>query len=82
MVALLHVAGLAGRGRGGLGQDAGLLQECRTPCFEAEYISHCGWSKPMWQVWQAWGWRASFTEKRCRVWQASQEATPKPPPSS
>jgi hypothetical protein len=33
----------------------------------------------MWQVSQAWGWRASSTENRCRVWQASQEAIPKPP---
>ena len=34
----------------------------------------------MWQVWQAWGCRASCTEKVWRVWQASQEATPKPAP--
>jgi hypothetical protein len=56
------------------------LSSARTPCFEAEYISHCGWSKPMWQVWQAWGWRASLREKAWRVWHASQEATPKPRP--
>ena len=46
------------------------------PCLEEDHISHCGWSKPMWQVWQACGSRASATEKVCRVWQASQEATP------
>ena len=51
----------------------------RTPCFEPEYISHCGWSKPMWQVWQACGCWASFFEKVWRVWQASQEALPCPP---
>ena len=34
----------------------------------------------MWQVWQAWGCWASFLEKRCRVWQESQEATPNWPP--
>ncbi len=52
----------------------------RTPCLEAEYISHCGWSKPIWQVWQACGCRASWTEKVCRVWHASHEATPNPAP--
>ena len=35
----------------------------RTPCLEEEYISHWGWSMPMWQVWQAWGCWASFLEK-------------------
>ncbi len=34
----------------------------------------------MWQVWQACGWRASLTENVWRVWQASQEAMPKPRP--
>ena len=54
------------------------LSALRTPCFDDEYISHCGWSKPMWQVWQASGRRASAFEKRWRVWHASQEALPKP----
>jgi hypothetical protein len=35
----------------------------------------------MWQVSQAWGWRASATENVWRVWQASQEAIPKLFPS-
>ncbi len=68
----------------GAAADAG--QRCRsasssarTPCLEAEYISHCGWSKPMWQVWQACGCAPPSTEKVWRVWQASQEAMPKPP---
>ena len=39
------------------------------PCLEEDHISHCGWSKPMWQVWQACGFCASFFEKTCRVWQ-------------
>ena len=43
----------------------------RMPCLEVEYISHCGWSKPMWQVAQASGRRASAAEKVWRVWQES-----------
>ena len=42
------------------------------PCLEEDHISHCGWSKPMWQVWQAWGFCASAFEKTCRVWQELQ----------
>src|SRR5512146_2465090 len=49
----------------------------RTPCLDEEYISHWGWSKPMWQVSQACGCLASATEKVWRGWQASQEAMPK-----
>jgi hypothetical protein len=48
----------------------------RTPCFEPEYISHCGWSNPMWQVWHASGRSASAFANRWRVWHASQDATP------
>ena len=62
------------------GRTPSCLRELRTPCLDEEYISHWGWSIPMWQVWQAWGCRASFLEKRCRVWQESQEATPNWPP--
>ena len=53
------------------------LSSARTPCLLAEYISHCGWSNPMWQVWQACGCFASLTEKVWRVWQASHDALPK-----
>ena len=64
----------------GAAASAGMVlvrfRSLRTPCFDESYISHCGWSKPMWQVLQASGWRASALEKRWRVWQASQEATP------
>ena len=55
------------------------LSSLRTPCFDESYISHCGWSKPMWQVLHASGCRASAFENRWRVWQASQLATPYPP---
>ena len=54
------------------------LRSARTPCLDEEYISHCGWSKPMWQVSQACGCWASFSEKVWRVWQASHDAAPKP----
>src|SRR5208282_1321359 len=43
---------------------------------DAEYISHCGWSKPMWQVEQACGCLASSMENVWRVWQASHWAAP------
>src|SRR5215469_4887184 len=52
------------------------LSSLLTPCLEAEYISHCGWSKPMWQVSHACGDLASSTEKVWRVWQASHCAAP------
>src|SRR5215472_10179017 len=58
------------------------FRSVRTPCFDEEYISHCGWSKPMWQVSQACGDFASFTENVWRVWQESQEALPKLFPSA
>ena len=58
------------------------FRRCRTPCFDDEYISHCGWSMPMWQVRHACGSRASATENRWRVWQASHDARPNVAPSS
>ena len=36
----------------------------------------------MWQVRQAWGSRASLTEKRWRVWQVSHDARPNMTPSA
>src|SRR5208337_1932635 len=58
------------------GRTCFCFSSLRTPCLEAEYISHWGWSKPMWQVSQACGERASSTEKVWRVWQASHWAAP------
>src|SRR5271157_5094978 len=64
----------------GAAAPAGRMPRCfrsaRTPCLEEEYISHWGWSKPMWQVSQACGDLASSTEKVCRVWQESHAAAP------
>ena len=64
----------------GAAAPAGKIPRCfksaRTPCFDDEYISHCGWSNPMWQVSQACGDLASSTENVWRVWQESQEAAP------
>ena len=58
------------------------FRRCRTPCFDDEYISHCGWSMPMWHVLHACGSRASATENRWRVWQASHDAIPNVAPSA
>ena len=58
------------------------MRSDRTPCFDEEYISHCGWSCPEWQERHAWGLRASSMENRCRVWQASQLARPYRTPRS
>src|SRR5208283_158955 len=65
--------------------DASLLificfNSSRTPCFDDEYISHCGWSNPIWQVLHAWGDFASSVENVWRVWQESHEAFPKRTP--
>ncbi len=58
------------------------LSRNRTPCFDDEYISHCGWSIPMWHVLHACGDLASSAEKRCRLWQTSHDDAPKPAPFS
>ena len=46
------------------GQDARSASARAHAVLRAEYISHCGWSKPMWQVWQACGC-APPSSRRC-----------------